>query len=133
MNFFQYYGLINIALNSGDFFEKVGPLPADSTYDVVAVKEGYIFEKASTDAQGNFNAKKLASIVVNVVDGASGAVLSGVVVSISGGVDYRSNTVTKAGGDATFLSLAPGIINDIKVSNIVRYKNESFKNPLNVL
>ncbi len=73
----------------------------------MAEKEGYIFD-ASGDAQGHFNAKKLASIVVSVVDGSTGAVLPGVVVSISGGIDYRSNTITKAGGDATFLSLAPG-------------------------
>jgi hypothetical protein len=85
----------------------VGPLPADSSYDVLAEKEGYIFE-AVTSAQGHFKAKKLASIVVTVVDGETGAVLPGVVVSISGGVDYRSNTVTKSGGEANFLSLAPG-------------------------
>ena len=85
----------------------MGPLPADSSYDVLAEKEGYIFE-AVTSAQGHFKAKKLASIVVTVVDGETGAVLPGVVVSISGGVDYRSNTVTKSGGEANFLSLAPG-------------------------
>ena len=88
----------------------MGPLPADSTYDVLAEKEGYIFE-AIPENQGHFNAKKLASISVNVVDGASGAVLPGVVISISGGTDYRSNTITKAGGDAHFLSLAPGTNN----------------------
>jgi hypothetical protein len=74
---------------------------------VLAEKEGYIFE-AVAETQGHFKAKKLASIAVTVVDGATGAVLPGVVVSISGGVDYRSNTVTKAGGEANFLSLAPG-------------------------
>jgi len=31
-----------------------------------------------------------------------------VVVSLSGGTDYRSNTVTKSQGEAVFLSLAPG-------------------------
>ena len=93
--------------NNRYHFFQVGPLPADSSYDVLAEKEGYIFE-AVTSAQGHFKAKKLASIVVTVVDGETGAVLPGVVVSISGGVDYRSNTVTKSGGEANFLSLAPG-------------------------
>ena len=99
--------IFSIDFNWSNYPKQVGPLPADSTYDVIAEKEGYIFE-AVAETQGHFNAKKLASIVVSVVDGSTGAVLPGVVVSISGGVDYRSNTVTKAGGDATFLSLAPG-------------------------
>merc|ERR1712038_1426411 len=54
---------------------------------------------------GSFISKKLAAIIVNVND--SDQELNGVVVSVSGGKSYRSNTHTKAGA-ANFLSLSPG-------------------------
>ena len=85
-------------------FYKIGPLPGEERYEVSAQKDGYIFEKDTTKA-GSFISKKLAAIVVNVNDGE--LELNGVVVSVSGGKSYRSNTHTKA-GVANFLSLSPG-------------------------
>ena len=81
----------------------LGPLPKNE-YKVKASKEGYVFEET---AQG-FNSKKLASITVKVKGQGTNEDLSGVVVSVSGGQQYRSNTKSKADGTAEFLSLAPG-------------------------
>ena len=83
---------------------KIGPLPGEETYEISAKKDGYIFEKDSSKP-GNFISKKLAAIVVHVNDG--DLELNGVVVSVSGGKAYRSNTHTKSGA-ASFLSLSPG-------------------------
>lgn len=85
-------------------FYKIGPLPGEEKYEVTAEKEGYIFEKDSSN-KGNFISKKLAAIVVKVNDGDQE--LNGAVVSVSGGKAYRSNTHTKQ-GTASFLSLSPG-------------------------
>lgn len=76
---------------------QLGPLPSDSTYKVIAEKEGFIFEQVNEiifdfawqsetpyfvlqveGQQGLFNTKKLASILVKVEDEADGsAPLSG--------------------------------------------------------
>ena len=87
-------------------FYKIGPLPGEEKYEITAEKEGYIFEKDASKTEGSFISKKLAAIVVYVNDD-SDQELNGVVISVSGGQKYRSNTLTKAGA-ANFLSLSPG-------------------------
>jgi len=85
----------------------VGPFPKDLKYSVKAEKLGYVISEVEGQP-GNFNAKKLASVVVKVVDG-NGNGLPGVVVSLSGGEEnYRTNELTGEGGSLSFLALSPG-------------------------
>jgi len=85
----------------------LGPFPRDLKYTVKAEKLGFVISEIEGE-NGNFAAKKLASVVVEVVD-ESGSGLSGVVVSLSGGEDnYRTNELTGEGGSLSFLALSPG-------------------------
>ena len=57
---------------------------------------------------GSFTAKKLASVVVRMVD-EQGAPLPEVLVSLSGGeTNYRTNEQTGPNGSLSFLGLSPG-------------------------
>jgi len=83
----------------------LGPFNRDIKYSVKAEKLGYVITEIKA---GSFSAKKLASVVVNVVD-SSGAKLSGVVVSLSGGENnFRTNEKTGPNGSLSFLALSPG-------------------------
>ena len=61
-----------------------------------AEKEGYILSK-SGDKPGHFEARKLAELRLRVTDEA-GKPLPGVLLSVSGGKDYRKNSLTGEGG-----------------------------------
>ena len=83
----------------------LGPFSRDIQYTVAAEKLGYVITETE---RGSFSAKKLASVVVSVVDTA-GARLSGVVVSLSGGENnFRTNEQTGPNGSLSFLALSPG-------------------------
>lgn len=83
----------------------VGPLDSDLEYNVGADKEGYIFSKL--EKQGNFAAFKLAEVDITV-QGEAKEALSGVLVSLSGGLDYRKNSMTQTDGRLVFSGLSPG-------------------------
>jgi hypothetical protein len=88
----------------GDY--SMGPFPRDIDYGLQAEKIGYIISQ--TDKKGVFSAKKLASVVVHVLD-AQGEKLSEAVVSLSGGENnFRTNQQTGANGTLSFLALSPG-------------------------
>ena len=83
----------------------MGPFKRDITYKLKAEKLGFVISETK---DGSFSAKKLASVVVRVVDG-SGAALAGVVVSLSGGEkNFRTNEQTGPNGSLSFLALSPG-------------------------
>ena len=88
---------------SGEFV--VGPLPPTTKYTITAVKQGYIFTEEGR--LGHFFASKLAEVVVTAVD-EEGEKLSGVLVTIAGGVDYRQNSLTNKDGVIAFTELSPG-------------------------
>uniref|UniRef100_A0A2I9LPE9 Nodal modulator n=1 Tax=Centruroides hentzi TaxID=88313 RepID=A0A2I9LPE9_9SCOR len=83
----------------------VGPLDSELSYEVSAEKEGYILKRL--DKLGHFKAFKLAEVNV-FVENESKEPLSGVLLSLSGGVDYRKNSVTQQNGQLSFLELSPG-------------------------
>jgi len=83
----------------------LGPFSRDLKYSVKAEKLGYVITESK---DGSFAAKKLASVVVNVVD-SKGEKLSGVLVSLSGGEkNFRTNEQTGPNGSLSFLALSPG-------------------------
>ena len=83
----------------------LGPFNRDISYTLKAEKLGFVLSETKA---GSFSAKKLASVVVNVVD-SSGAKLAGVVVSLSGGENnFRTNEQTGPNGSLSFLALSPG-------------------------
>lgn len=85
---------------------KFGPIDTDSEdYELTAEKESYVFGSYDK-AQGLFKAHKLCEIVVTVKDEA-GQVLSGVLMSLSGGESYRKNLISGADGQINFHSLSP--------------------------
>ena len=89
-------------------FTSVSPfLHRDLEYTVGAERLGYVL--SPIDGQpGSFTAKKLASVLVRLVD-EQGAPLPGVLVSLSGGENnYRTNEQTGPNGSLSFLGLSPG-------------------------
>ena len=83
----------------------MGPFSRDISYKLRAEKLGFVISETKA---GSFSAKKLASVVVTVVD-SSGAKLAGVVVSLSGGEkNFRTNEQTGPNGSLSFLALSPG-------------------------
>lgn len=83
----------------------VGPLEDESDYTVQANADGYVF--TPLEKQGEFLAFKLAEIVVEVLN-EDGSPLSGALLSLSGGTDYRKNSVTQTNGRLSFTDLGPG-------------------------
>ena len=78
----------------------MGPFPRDLKYTVVAERLGYVL--APLDGKpGSFTAKKLASVVVRMVD-EQGTPLPGVLVSLSGALPGGAGT----GGGQGSLQLA---------------------------
>ncbi|XP_037076291.1 nicotinic receptor-associated protein 4-like [Pollicipes pollicipes] len=86
-------------------FITIGPLHPERQYQVTAEKEGYVI--SHTERHGHFRARKLAELRVRVTD-EQGGPLGGVLVSVSGGKDYRRNSLTDEDGRQAFLSLSPG-------------------------
>lgn len=84
---------------------RAGPLHANHSYSIAAEKEGYLLTKLKD--KDDFHAFKLAEIHVAVMDGA-GQPLPGVLLSLSGGSDYRQNVLTQADGTINFIGLHPG-------------------------
>ena len=105
-----------------------GPLDKSLSYTVVAEKLGYMISPelheikpvstsagATKDAPSpsevakvSFDVYKLAEINVKIMDGGTNLPLSGVLVSTSGGKDYRQNSLTEADGTFAFMALMPG-------------------------
>ncbi|CAC5408303.1 Nodal modulator 2,Nodal modulator 3,Nodal modulator 1 [Mytilus coruscus] len=94
---------INSAANGGF---KIGPLHKGNEYEVSAEKHGYVFVKQDGE-MAVFSAYKLGEISVKVID-KEGTALPGVVLSLSGDKQYRSNNVTQDNGTIVFPELGPG-------------------------
>lgn len=75
-------------------------------FEVKAEKESYIFSDFDT-GRNLFNGHKLCEIIVQVKD-ESAKELSNVVISLSGGENYRKNLATAVNGEIKFHSLKPG-------------------------
>lgn len=87
---------------------RVGPLPTpgpSTVYTVTAQREGYLVSQQGE--KGSFELRKLAEVVVRVLDVADSSALPGVLLSLSGG-DYRRNSQAGQDGTLTFHSLWPG-------------------------
>ncbi|KAI5748699.1 hypothetical protein M8J76_001268 [Diaphorina citri] len=84
---------------------KFGPFRMHEQLVVTAEKEGYVL--TGPDANGNFNAHKLAEVIVEVKDKSDSSPLPGVLISLSGGKSYRRNSLTGPDGKVSFLSLSP--------------------------
>lgn len=84
---------------------KIGLVWEPSDYDVELELEGYKFTKT---AANNFQALKLSKLVVTYFDEETQKSLGEVLVSVSGGVDYRSNVVVDQNGRKSFVGLPAG-------------------------
>ncbi|KAF7383822.1 hypothetical protein HZH68_014579 [Vespula germanica] len=84
----------------------VGPLDGRIEYSVTAEKEGFVITGPNNN--GIFLARKLAEIIVQVYDQADNSTLQGVLLSLSGGQNYRKNSMTSDDGKLIFNSLSPG-------------------------
>ena len=81
----------------------MGPLHGDVEYTAAATKEGYVLT-AVAGKLGHFQAFKLGQIAVHVTDDA-GEPLQGVLLSLSGETQYRSNKLSQQDGTMTFGNL----------------------------
>nr|CAB3264401.1 nodal modulator 1 [Phallusia mammillata] len=86
---------------------KEGPLHPDNTYTISATMEDYVMTKVE-GSQGDFVAKKLSKLVFKIEMEKSDVALPGVLLSISGGDNYRSNNLTGDDGTLTLTKLEPG-------------------------
>ncbi|XP_066603277.1 BOS complex subunit NOMO3 isoform X2 [Prorops nasuta] len=84
----------------------IGPLDGKIDYSVTAEKEGFVI--AGPNTNGVFLAHKLAEVIVHVSDQADKSALQGVLLSLSGGQNYRKNSITGEDGKLIFNSLSPG-------------------------
>ncbi|CRK90119.1 CLUMA_CG003837, isoform A [Clunio marinus] len=75
-------------------------------YELKAEKESYIFSEYD-NSRNLFHGHKLCEIIAIVKD-EDGKELSNVVISISGGENYRKNLATASNGEIKFHSLRPG-------------------------
>ncbi|XP_075235933.1 BOS complex subunit NOMO3 [Lycorma delicatula] len=97
--------ILNSQITNTDGYYGFGPLNATKEYKLVAEKEGYVLNGPTSS--GDFNAHKLAEVIVEVKDKADGSPLQGVLLSLSGGESYRRNSITGPDGKMGFLSLSP--------------------------
>ncbi|XP_053408059.1 nodal modulator 3-like [Mercenaria mercenaria] len=88
----------------GDF--KIGPLHKGFDYMVKAEKDGYVLEK-DEEEMAVFRARKLSRTDVKIIDEVDQP-LSEVLLSLSGGKQYRSNNLTHDDGTMVFMNLSPG-------------------------
>lgn len=89
--------------NNGVF--KFPPLDPNKEFKITAVKDSYIL--TGPNKEGNFLAHKLAEVIVEVLDVESNNPLSGVLLSLSGGENYRKNLQSGEDGKIYFNSLSP--------------------------
>lgn len=75
-------------------------------FELKAEKESYIFSEYDS-SKNLFNGHKLCEIIVQVKD-EEVKELAGVVISLSGGENYRKNLATAVNGEIKFHSLMPG-------------------------
>lgn len=87
----------------GEF--QFNPIADTLTYELTGEKESYVFG-AFNRTTSTFNVHKLCKIIVEVRD-ELGALLPGVLVSLSGGESYRKNLITGDSGVIDFHSLTP--------------------------
>ncbi|XP_041372550.1 nodal modulator 1-like [Gigantopelta aegis] len=90
--------------SSGKF--RIGPLHRDVQYEVTATKDGYQLTREDGPLY-NFRAFKLGQVSVQVVDDEKKPLIA-VLLSLSGGNQYRSNNLTAADGKMIFMALSPG-------------------------
>ncbi|CAI5450836.1 unnamed protein product [Caenorhabditis angaria] len=94
-----------ISLNSdknGNF--KIGPVKKVEDYDISASLDGYRF----SGSNGIFESIKLSQLSITVLDENTNEPLDGVLLSLVGGKDYRSNNVLDSTASKNFVDLAPG-------------------------
>ncbi|XP_072153325.1 BOS complex subunit NOMO1 isoform X3 [Bemisia tabaci] len=97
--------VINKLVTEADGRYQFGPIKAGLSYKITAEKEGYVI--SGPDNAGVFKARKLAEVAVTAIDKRTTAPLQGVLISLSGHENYRSNGQTDATGNISFLSLSP--------------------------
>lgn len=90
--------------NAGEF--KFPTIDPTIDYELKAEKDSYVFSEFDTSTN-TFHGHKLCEIIVNVKDESSKE-LASVVVSLSGGENYRKNLATDSNGEIVFHSLKPG-------------------------
>ncbi|CAD5215162.1 unnamed protein product [Bursaphelenchus okinawaensis] len=88
---------------SGNF--KIGLVFDPAEYEVTLELEGYKF---TSSGNNKFRSTKLSKLVVFYVDEKTKEPLGEVLVSVSGGVDYRNNVVVDETGRKSFVGLPAG-------------------------
>uniref|UniRef100_A0A915PI40 Uncharacterized protein n=1 Tax=Setaria digitata TaxID=48799 RepID=A0A915PI40_9BILA len=85
---------------------RMGPVRSVEDFDLIAEKSGYKFEK--TGKLGVLNAIKLSQLIIISTDAGTGKPLPGVLISLSGVENYRSNSFIDDTGKIIFIGLRPG-------------------------
>ncbi|MFH4974267.1 hypothetical protein AB6A40_000976 [Gnathostoma spinigerum] len=85
---------------------RLGPVRKAADFEISAEKHGYKFEPSNKFAV--LRAIKLSELVISTVDEISQQPLSGVLLSLSGVDNYRSNNIIDESGVIKFVGLKPG-------------------------
>ncbi|CAI4230520.1 unnamed protein product [Auanema sp. JU1783] len=86
---------------------RVGPVKRAEDLAISASLDGYSFN-AVEGKVGVLRSVKLSQISVVIMDSATSEGLDGVLLSVVGGKEYRSNNMVKPSGKINFVGLAPG-------------------------
>lgn len=97
-------GETSVTETDGSGFYKFPPMDTSKSYKISAKKESY--QLVGPSENGDFTAYKLAQVIVTVFD-ENKLPLQGTLLSLSGGISYRSNLQTDENGKITFDSLNP--------------------------
>ncbi|KAL7078019.1 hypothetical protein ACQ4LE_002669 [Meloidogyne hapla] len=85
----------------------IGPVWKEDDFDVEIIKEGFIFVKMPGYSH-SFTSIKLTQLRIQFLEEKTNKPLSDILVSISGGLDFRSNNITNESGLLKFIGLTPG-------------------------
>lgn len=83
---------------------RIGPVWNEADYSIQVNKEGYEF-KVQVENPRDFHSLKLSHLKLKFLDAENGQSLSDVLVSLSGGDNYRSNNLIDSNGSIDFIGL----------------------------
>ncbi|KAF7630922.1 hypothetical protein Mgra_00008841 [Meloidogyne graminicola] len=120
--------LINFTDNKGLF--KIGPVWNVNDFNIEIIKEGFIFVKSS-DSPQSFTSIKLTQLRIQFFEEKTNIPLSDILVSISGGLNFRSNNITNETGLLKFIGLTPGSYFILPILQEYKFNSSSFSVQIN--
>ncbi|CAK5061597.1 unnamed protein product [Meloidogyne enterolobii] len=114
--------------NKGLF--SIGPVWKEEDFSIEIIKEGFIFAKMP-DYPNSFTSIKLTQLRIQFLEEKTNKPLSDILVSISGGSNFRSNNITNETGLLKFIGLMPGSYFIRPILQEYKFNSSSFSFQIN--